>query len=254
MKKIILKIIIGLFVLLIVGVIAASLFLDKAVKSGVEYFGPKLTKVTVAVDGVSISTLSGSGKIKGLLVGNPEGYKSAQAISVGSATLALKPTSLLSDKIVINKIEVISPEITFEGGLGGNNLSKILSNLEETTGGSSTNAAAKPEQGPNKKLQVDEFLISGAKINVQITGMEKSVPVVIPTISLSQLGTGPEGITVADLTKKVIQAIEKEGAKAAASAATDLGKSATEIGKELGKNAGSVSNVTKGLNDLFKKK
>jgi hypothetical protein len=256
MKKILLGLAIGVVVLAIVGVLAVTFLLDGTVKRGVETFGPKLTKVDVKLDGVSISILSGSGSIKGLIVGNPEGYKTSQAISVGSATLALKPTSILGEKVVINKIELLSPEITFEGGFGGNNLSKILANLEETTGGTSTNAAAEPDEGPNQKLQVDDFLIRGAKVHVSVTGMGgKTLTVPIPDIHLTDLGTGPDGITAAELTKRVIKAIEQGAIKAADGVISDLGKQATEIGRDLGKTAtGSVTNITGGLKDLLKKK
>jgi uncharacterized protein involved in outer membrane biogenesis len=256
MKKIILGIGIGIVVLIILGVLAVSLFLDSAVKRGVETFGPQMTKVSVTLDSVNLSPLSGSGTIKGLVVGNPEGYKTAQAISVGSATLSLKPGSLLSDKLVIRKMEVLGPEITFEGGLGGNNLSRILANIEETTGGSDTNAAAEPDEGPNQKLQVDEFTIKGAKVMVSVTGMGgKTVPVVIPEIHLTGLGQGEDGITVAELSKRVLKALEEGAAQAASAAVSELGKNATALTRDLGTNAvGSVSNITKGIGDLFKKK
>jgi len=42
---------------------------------------------------------------------------------------------LLSDKLIIKTINLEAPEITFEGGLSGNNLSKILANLNDTTSG-----------------------------------------------------------------------------------------------------------------------
>ncbi len=256
MKKILIRVAIVVAALVVLGVLAVSLFLDGAVKRGVETFGPQMTKVSVKLDDVSISTLSGSGSIKGLVVGNPEGYKTPHAISVGSATLALKPTSILSDKVVVRKMEVIAPEITFEGGFGGNNLSKILSNLEETTGGSDTNAAAKPDEGPNQKLQVDEFIIRDAKLLVSITGMGgKTVPVVLPAIHLKDLGTGPDGITAAELTKVAIREIRDKAVTAAEGAMSQLGSAATELGKDLGKNAtGTVSNLTGGLKDLLKKK
>jgi len=55
-------------VLIVLAALAVHFFLDDAVKRGVETIGPKITKVDVKLDGVSISLLSGSGKIKGLLV------------------------------------------------------------------------------------------------------------------------------------------------------------------------------------------
>jgi uncharacterized protein involved in outer membrane biogenesis len=103
-------------------------------------------------------------------IGNPEGYKTPQAISVGSTTLTLKPGSLLSDKIVIQQIEVIAPEITLEGGLSGNNLQQIQANLEKTTGGSDTTKAtnAPAAKQASKKLQVDSFTITGAKLHIAL--------------------------------------------------------------------------------------
>ena len=47
MKKIILRILIALVVLMILAVLAVGLFLDKAIKRGVETFGPKLAKVEI---------------------------------------------------------------------------------------------------------------------------------------------------------------------------------------------------------------
>ena len=69
-------------------------------------------KVQVKLDSVNLSLLSGSGKVQGLIVGNPEGFKTPQAISVGAASLALQPASLLADKIVVESINVQAPEIT----------------------------------------------------------------------------------------------------------------------------------------------
>src|SRR5580765_8496925 len=172
MKKILIRVLIGLVVLLILGVLAVSFFLDGAVKKGVETFGPQLTKVEVKLDAVKLSILSGGGSIKGLVVGNPQGYKTTNAISVGSATLALSPGSLLSDKVVIKQVEVIAPEITFEGGITENNLKTILDNLTAASGGTAEKKpeTAPTEKTPGKKLQVDDFLIKDAKLHISLTG------------------------------------------------------------------------------------
>lgn len=261
MKKILVRIVIAVVVLVILLVIAVSLFLDSAVKKGVETVGPMLTKVDVKVDSVGLSLISGSGKINGLVVGNPEGYKTPSAIKVGTASMALQPGSLLSDKVVIKSINVQAPEITFETDLKGNNLNKIMANLEAATGGSSKPAAdSKEEKAASKKLQVNDFLISGGKINVSLTTLGgKSLTVPLPEIHLTDLGTGPDGITAAELTKRVLQEIEKGAVAASSSAVNDLSKQASELGKQavdsLGKGAtDAAGKATKSLGDLFKKK
>jgi uncharacterized protein involved in outer membrane biogenesis len=258
MKKILVRICIVLVVLVVLAALAVHFFLDGAVKKGVETVGPKLTKVDVKLDGVHLSLLGGSGKITGLVMGNPDPYKTPHSISVGTAALSLKPGTLLSDKLVIKSINVEAPEITFEGGLSGNNLSKILANLNEATSGGTNvaNATPKEQKKANKKLEVDNFTITGAKLTANITDLGgKSFTIPLPTIQLSNLGTGPDGITVAELTKQVISAIEKESIKAVSSSSANIGKAAESLTKGLGKDTGgAVSNVTQGIGNLFKKK
>jgi uncharacterized protein involved in outer membrane biogenesis len=260
MKKILIRICIALVVLMVLAALAVHFFLDSAVKRGVETIGPKLTKTEVKLEGVHLSLLSGSGSIKGLIVGNPDPYKTPHAISVGTAALSVKPGSLLSDKLIIRSINVESPEINFEGGLSGNNLSKILANLNDATSGPGgtnvSNATPKEQKKANKKLEVDDFTITGAKLNATLTDLGgKTIPITLPTIHLTSLGTGPEGITVTELTKEIISAIEKESVRAVSSSSANIGKAAENLTKGLGKNTGgAVSNVTQGIGNLFKKK
>ena len=47
MKKFIIRLLIALVVLVVVVVVAIGLFLDSAIKRGVETFGPKFTKVDI---------------------------------------------------------------------------------------------------------------------------------------------------------------------------------------------------------------
>jgi hypothetical protein len=77
----------------------------------------------------------------------------------------------------------------------------------------------------------------------------------LPPIELTGLGTGPDGITAAELTKKVISAIEQASVKAVSSNVGNLGNAAENLTKGLGKDSGgAVSNVTQGIGNLFKKK
>ena len=242
MKKILIRALIGVAILVIVAVVIISLSLNGIVKKGVETIGPQIAKVEIKLDSVSLSVLSGSGRVKGLVVGNPEGYKAPQAISVGMASVSVSPGSVFSDKVVVRSIQVDSPEITFEGNPMKNNLSQILDNVNASTGGGKDSTQA--EAGPGKKLQVNDFLITGAKVHV---GSGVTVP--LPDVHLTDLGTGPEGITVADLTQRILSAVVTSTLKTVAE------KGVSEASKQAGEAvSGTLDKAGKGLGDLFKKK
>jgi uncharacterized protein involved in outer membrane biogenesis len=262
MKKIIIRVLILLVVLVVLAVLAVGLFLDRAIKAGVETAGPKLTGVEVKLQSVSLSVLSGSGSIKGLVVGNPEGFKTPSAISIGAASIALKPGSLLSDKVVVTSIKIEAPEITFETDLRANNLSKIMANVEAATGRGGTEAA-KPKEAaptkegkPGKKLQVDDVLITGGKIAVSVTALGgKAQTVALKEIHLQNLGAGPEGITAGELTKALLKEIEKGAVSAASETIADIKKGGLFITKDLGTGGSNATEkVSKGLGNLFKSK
>lgn len=258
MKKLIIRIILVLVVLLVVAVGASIYFLGSIVKKGVETVGPEITQTDIKLDTATLSLLSGSGQLKGLLVGNPQGFKTPAAIKVGSVSVGVAPGSVFSGKVHVKEIKVMAPEITFEGGLKGNNLSKLLDNVQAATGGSGKSSAAPQSKAASKKLQVDDFVISGGRINLSVDlsvlgGKSATVP--LPEIHLTNLGSGPDGITAADLTGKVLKEVLQAAIPAAEKAVADLGKNVTGVAKDLTKDpAGTVDKAAKSVTDIFKKK
>ncbi len=247
LKKIIWSIVIVLVVLVVVAVIVVGLFMGSIVKTGINTVGPKMTQVPTSVNAVDLSLLTGSVKVKGLVVGNPEGYKAPNAITVGTAAVSVAPFSVLSGKIVVKSIKVESPEITFEGNpFGQNNLKKIQQNVNASTGGTATTSTNQPAQStsakPAMKLEVDDLIITGAKVHV---GTGATLP--LPDIHLTNLGTGPDGITAADLTKTVLDQLISDTLKAVAQSATKIGKGAENVGEQ------GINSVKKGLGGLFGK-
>ncbi len=258
-KIILWGLVITLVVLAIIGIIIASAFLGDIVKKGVETVGPKITKVSINLDAVHLSLLTGSASVKGLVVGNPEGYQTPHAISAGMIAVGVNPMSVLSDKIVVRSIHIESPEITFEGGLRGNNLGKIMDNVDaaahtdaQTSGTVSTNTAAQAK--PSKKLEVDDFLITGAKVHVNLTELGgKEMTLSLPPIHLTDLGKNQDGITATELTRSVLDAIVTATVKAVSKAGTDIGKNAEGLLKGTSAGAGVSNIITKGLGNLLGK-
>ena len=259
MKKWIIRIVVVVFVLLVATVGGSIYFLGAIVKKGVETVGPQITKTELRLDGATLSLLSGSGKLRGLFVGNPQGFKAESAMKVGAVTVGVVPGSVFSDKVHVTQVNVQAPEITFEGGLKGNNLSKLLENVQAATGGTDKSATVSQDKASSRKIQVDDLLITGGKINLSVDAGplgSKSATVPLPEIHLTQLGSGPEGITAGDLTAKVLKEILQAAIPAAEKAVVDLGKSATgAVLKDVGKDpAGTVDKAAKSVTDIFKKK
>ncbi|HAV64638.1 MAG TPA: hypothetical protein DCY13_20010 [Verrucomicrobiales bacterium] len=255
-KKLILLIGGGLLVLLLAAAFVAVLNLDRIVKTGVESVGPRLTRTTVSLDGVSIRPFRGFGEIKGLEIGNPAGYEGEFAIRLGNAHLDLDPGSLTAEKVVIESMLIEGAEVILEGGLKDNNLTAIQKNVAEFSGTQEAAPADEPadQQGASKKLEVRQFRIAGAKVHLRLSAMAgRNVTLIAPDIVLSDLGTGPEGITVAELVQRAIKQLTDEvillAGREAAKAGTEALKDAAEKG------AGeAVNQAAEGLKNLFQKK
>lgn len=244
MKNNLFKILIGLAVVAVIAIVALVLSLNSIVKNGVIAFGPEVIKAPIQLDGVSISALSGAGEIKGLVIGNPEGFKTPNAVKLGTASLQVKPMSLLGDKIVVQSIKADGAEITFEGSLSGSNLSKIQENVDAYVA-NLLGSASKDKKSAGKKLQVDEIVISNAKINLSMTILGgKSATVALPEIKLTNLGQGADGVTPAEVIKVVLKEVMTKTTAAVAGFLSGSGKAVLDGAK----------GVTKGLGDLFKKK
>jgi len=261
-KKILIGVGVGILILIVAVVLIVGFRLDDIVKAGIETFGPKITQTTLTVRSVNIGILTGAASVNGLVLGNPTGFQSPTAVSVEKTSVSVAPASVLSDKIVIKTVEVRSPDITFEGNpFGANNLKKIMDNVNAFAGSAGTTPTANaPAQAgankPAKKLEVDDFLITGAKVHAQInTGiLNKEINLTLADIHLTGLGQGAAGITPAELTQKVLGQITTSTIEALGKAVTDLGKNLGNLGGTAGKAAAdSVDKVKKGLGGLFGK-
>jgi hypothetical protein len=259
MKKLIVVFLGLVFLALLVAFVFGFVFLGSVVKAGVEKVGPIVTQVPVKLDSANLSIFSGKGSLQGFELGNPQGFKAPNAIKVGSVGVAVVPKSVFGDKVIIQSIRVEAPEITYETDLKGNNLSKILENVQSVAGPSGKAQPTEPGKKP-KKLQVDEFVITGGKINVAATMLGgKGATLPLPEIRLANLGQGADGITAAELAEKVLNAIAAGTAKAVAEGGAALAKegvqSLTKGGTNVLNKAGSEgTKALQKVGDLFHKK
>src|SRR5438445_485861 len=97
--------------------------------------------------------------------------------------MSVPPVFYMPDTTIIHV-----PEITLEGTLSGNNLSKILDNLNAASASEpKTKADAPAGQKKAKKFIVKDLVINGARVNANVSALGQSLNtgVTIPDIHLT---------------------------------------------------------------------
>lgn len=199
-----------LYPLLLLALLAAAgmFFLDAAVERGIETVGTRVARVEVKLEGAGVSIFSGKGALRGLRVANPAGYRSPYAVRVGQVQVALKPLSVLSDRVVVRSVVVQGPEIHYEKRGGKTNLDVIRANVESTI----------KRDDAGKKLQIDSLTIHDAKVYFYEKRDKPPRVLTLKEIHLQNLGRGPQGVTGAELAQKITDKVIEETATAVAKA------------------------------------
>ncbi len=248
------------FALLAVIIVAAIYFagssvLNKGIKSGVETYGPRVTQTPVTLEDVQLSILSGSGMLKGLHVGNPEGYKSENIFALGQIDLKVNTRSVFSNKIIIDHIIIKRPAMSYEKKLTTSNLKKLLENIEQFTGPSSEPEAGTAEEekaGTKKQVIIKKLLIEDGTIYVGALGIGQTIP--LPRIEMENIGEGGNEITMPEVIDLVLSKVLQSIGPAIASAG-ELGGAAVDVLKTQGldKVGQATDLVGEGIKGLFGK-
>lgn len=263
MKKIIISGVIILVIFVIVLVIGLS-NLGPIIKMAVNTYGPGIAKTDVSVKDVDVSILSAVVEIKDFYLGNPEGFKSEEALRVGSVFVDVDEKSLADDTIIIKKIEVVSPEISYEKKHGTDNFKTILNNMDMSENKDESAQKQKEKKENGKKIFIENFILKDGRVNFAVTKMAgKGVMVPLPDIHLKDIGnktgnSSPEkvfreifdqlyrNITSPKLTAAVNDQIKRLG-KEVKSATDDVKKQFETVGDDAAKSVEDVKNKVKGL-------
>lgn len=265
-------------VLIIAVVILVNVFIDRAVKLGIEIAGSDVLGVKVKVDRTDLKILGGSLEFSGLAIDNPRQYQNEKFLELANARITVDVRSLLTDVVNIKEIKLDGLVLVLEQkGITGNNLQDILKNLPASD-------EEKTEAEPSgKKLHIDELEISNVTVKVKllpIPGRLDTVPLKLKPIRMTDLGSDDKLDTAALISKILIAlaaaiaeqgvgvipneilnplkdqlgnlgallGVGLEGGTKLIEGGVDLTKSILEGGKDAGKG------ITEGIGGLFKKK
>lgn len=192
---------------------------DAIIKRAIERFGPELTGVSVKVASVKLEPLDGRGSIKGLELGNPQGFKAPHALSLGEVRLAVEPSSLTADVVHVKEISLEAPSITYERGPGGDNLSAIQKHIESQLPKS---APAKGDSKAEKAAKERRFIIDTVQVRKARVSYGGAVNVDVPDLQLRDLGKKSGGATAAEITREIWTAVTRQALAAAPGAIRNL--------------------------------
>jgi len=249
-------------VVVLLGVVALavlSFYMDSMIKAGVEAVGPKITGTTMTLGSVSLSPLSGQARLKGLVVGNPQGFHTANSFKLADAKVKVDLKTALSNKLVIEEILIDGPEITYEGGSSGSNISKIQENVaafaKSVTPKGAADAKPQKQDPAQKKVQINQFTLRNAQLNASTPMLQgKTMTLPMPDIHLKDIGKESGGVTPENAAAEIFAAVNKSVVQ---SVSGGLGKGAEAVGeaaKSVGSEAGKAgSKAVEGVKGLFGK-
>lgn len=250
------KVLIGLaaiIVLVIGGLVYVYVNLDDIVKTTIEKAGTRVTLAEVTVDGVSIEATQNTAAISGLVVGNPDGFKTDYAFSLGNISVRLDGSTLTSDTIRIIEVIVDSPSVTYELGNGSSNIATIQRNVESFVqrvsgpsgaGGAdgAGDGAANEDAGASTKIIIDNVYVRNGNVGISAALLQgQKLSTNLPEIHLKDVGKEDNGATPAEVAGEILTAINASVFKAVSSLNVDgLLQGVGDLGKGV---VGAVGGV-----------
>ena len=164
---------------------------------------------------LSISLFAGEAKLKDFYLGNPKGFNSPQAMSVKAIYVDVDEKSITGNPIIIDRIEVVAPEINYEKVRRTDNFKTILNNVKKSarTSKSSTSKEKSSKDGAGKKLVIKNFIVRDGNVNMAMSaqgGPSLSASASLPDIHLKNVGEKSGGATAEEVFNISIRSTLRE--------------------------------------------
>jgi len=232
--------------------------LGPVIKTAVNTYGPKITKTDVHLSDVDVSLLSAQAEAKKFYLGNPESFTSPEAMTVKSIYIDMNEESLLKDPIIIEKIEIVAPDITYEKMHGTDNFQTILNNIKRTVGAEKSSETKSGEKGKGKRIIIKDFVLRDGTVTLAASMLGgKVISSPLPDIHLRNIGQKEGGASPAEALKKIFSTLYQEiispdVTNMLNSQLEELGSTIDSVGKDVTQQAETVGEGVKKEADALK--
>lgn len=176
--------------------------LDQIVADGIAQHGSAMTRARVGVERVEIAPSSGKGVISGVMIGNPQGFKTPYALRVERIEIEVDLASLAQDVTVIRSLVISHPDVIYEKSNGTTNFDSIQKNIAAYLG-------PRTQARGNTRLIIEELTICNANAQASADFMNgKTISIPLPDIALRNVGQAKGGITPGELGQEIAGALK----------------------------------------------
>lgn len=212
-------------VVAILAVVALVSNLDDVVRQGVERSLSYVLQVDVTLREADVSVSAGRVTLRGLRVGNPDGYKTDHAFAADTVEAEVDVASFAGDEPIIRAIRVRSPHLTYEQRLREANLTRLIKNARRFEKKGEAPAEAPPPDAPEpatKPVKIEEFLLDEGTVSLSapvLRGRRASVD--LPRVEIRDLTDTSDPVPIATAIARVLVAVVEQVAAKAGDVAPD---------------------------------
>ncbi|MEM7097438.1 MAG: hypothetical protein AAF541_04195 [Pseudomonadota bacterium] len=234
--------IVGIVVLLVVGA-GAFLVLNSGdlIKTAIEDVGPDHLGADISVGEVNLSLTEGSGAVKQLQLGNPQGFSGSHAMKLNEIRVVLDPENISEQLVVLKEISIDGADLLAIAQGKNTNFQKLMDNITEATGGPSETEDSAATEEAGAKFIVERFAFTNAKVALDSDVLGK-MDLSIPDIRLADVGRKTNGATAAELARELLKPISSAISGAVVSQGLDLdgvkGQVEEKLKEKLGEKLG----------------
>jgi len=202
--KIVKWIVTVIIIVIVAFVIIFNLAGNSMIRKGIEVGGSSALGVDVEVDSVKLSLMGAKFNANGLVVGNPEGYKTESMFEMKKMLIDTSVGGIMGDTIVIDEIILDGMAVTLEQKGLTNNIQEVLEGIKAKS--QKPDKPEEEEEKEGKKIVIKRLLINEASVKTNILTGDKTVGFTLAPIEMKDLGTD-KPMDVAMLSGKILAAI-----------------------------------------------
>lgn len=214
--KLVVRLVIGLFVLLLLAGIAAGFFLDSLARQAIERGGTHALGVETRLESASLGLFSGKFALAGLAVANPPGFAQPDFFALRSTELELPLSTLLEPRITIPSLVLEGITLDLERNASGTNYGLILDNLKRFESAPGTGEPGEPASEGGKTFLLQRLVIRDVRATANLIpagGDLTKLSLAVPEIVVEGLGSEMSmGELCALVVKTVVNAAIQAGA------------------------------------------